>query len=232
MNNYTFDIDALRRLLSDIILANCPDEFTRWLTEAVIDPTDTLPFNEFKAMFSRLPRKLASGPITASPAQKKRFKREFGLYIDHWDIQRIARLWMIAQLEDSDKTSYVGYINDLFSHAEMNELATLYAALPVFAYPEEWVLRCAEGVRSNIGVVLDAVLLNNPYPAKYLNESAWNQLILRAFFTDKDSSQIIGVEKRANKALAKSLKEYIEERQAADRSINEALWTILKINDI
>ncbi|MDQ2862379.1 MAG: EboA domain-containing protein, partial [Bacteroidota bacterium] len=110
---------------------------------------------------------------------------------------------------------------------EMNELADLYASLPVFAYPEMWVKRCAEGIRSNIGIVLDAIMYDNPYPSKYLDEAAWNQLVLKAFFTDKDANRIIGLDARANKNLASTLIDYAHERWAAGRSVNVQLWRLV-----
>ena len=109
----------------------------------------------------------------------------------------------------------------------MNELADLYAALPVFAYPEIWVKRCAEGIRSNIGIVLDAIMYDNPYPAEYLDEAAWNQMVLKAFFTDKDVNRIIGLDERANAPLAATLIDYAHERWAAQRSVNVQLWRLV-----
>src|SRR5690606_3618806 len=105
----------------------------------------------------------------------------------------------------------------------------LYAALPILAYPEHWKEQCAVGIRSNIGYVLDAVIMDNPYPAAYLNEEAWNQLILKAIFTDKDISRIIGLEKRVNQNLVKALRDYADERNAAGRTINPELWKIVDL---
>ena len=63
----------------------------------------------------------------------------------------------------------------------MNELVALYSALPLLAYPEAWVHRCTEGIRSNIGPVLEAIMIANPYPSENLSEAAWNQVVLKAF---------------------------------------------------
>lgn len=232
MNTYSYAKDQLDQLLTSIIQQNCNDDFILWLNEAASHAQDALPFTKFKIAFSLLARKLNPSPIKLSLEQKETLGNDFGLFTAAWDIQRLCRIWLILQIDASDKETYQSKINELFSNAEMNELATLYASLPVLAYPEAWTLRCAEGIRSNIGIVLDAIILNNPYPAQYLDENAWNQLILKAFFTEKDINQIIGIEKRANKNLAKSLKDYVEERQAANRPINEKLWALIKINEL
>ncbi len=109
----------------------------------------------------------------------------------------------------------------------MNELVALYSALVGFDYAEDWQKQCSEGIRSNIGIVLEALMYNNPYPSRYLNEQAWNQLVLKAFFTDKDVKRIIGLDERANKDLAAILVDYASERRAANRSINPQLWRLV-----
>ncbi len=97
---------------------------------------------------------------------------------------------------------------------------------PILNYPEAWKLRCAEGIRSNIGTVLEAIMYHNPYPANNLDETAWNQLVLKAFFTDKDVNKIVGLDERANQNLANTLFDYVEERWAAGRTVNPQIWRL------
>jgi len=110
----------------------------------------------------------------------------------------------------------------------MNELVALYSSLPVLAYPEEWKMLCADGIRSNIATVLEAIMLDNPYPAAYLDEAAWNQMVLKAFFTEKDIDRIVGLNQRNNKQLAATLFDYAQERIAADREVNNKLWSLVE----
>jgi hypothetical protein len=118
----------------------------------------------------------------------------------------------------------VAAIENLFLAADMNELVALYSALPLLDYPSRWKARCAEGIRSNIGDVLTAVMCDNPYPAAHLDEPAWNQLVMKAFFTDKPVDRIYRLDQRANAELAKILSDYAHERWAAGRRINPQLW--------
>jgi hypothetical protein len=109
----------------------------------------------------------------------------------------------------------------------MNEQTALYSSLYFFAYPNLWQQRCAEGIRSNIGTVLEAIMYHNPYPAKYLGEKAWNQLVLKAFFTEKDINSIVGIDERSNAELAHTLLDYANERWAAHRQVNPQLWRMV-----
>jgi len=145
----------------------------------------------------------------------------------NWTIDKLCRVWLLLQWDTTDKDKYYQTIENLFLSAEMNESVALYAALPFLAYPEIWIKRCAEGIRSNIGSVLEAIMYNNPYPLVYLDQAAWNQLILKAFFTEKNVPLILGLDKRANKELALILSDYARERWAAGRKVNPTLWRLV-----
>jgi hypothetical protein len=130
------------------------------------------------------------------------------------------------QIDPSDKNSYLAKTGSLFSGASMNELVALYSALPVLAYPLDWKMRCAEGIRSNIGTVLEAIMYENAYPFHFLDEANFNQMVLKAFFTEKNIDRIIGIDQRANGELAGILFDYAHERWAAGRTVNPQLWRL------
>lgn len=138
----------------------------------------------------------------------------------------MARLYQLSQLETRDKSSYIQLIENLFQQGDLNELTILYKALPFYAYANEWTGRCAEGIRSNMGTVLEAIMYENPYPEGHLSEAAWNQMILKAIFTDKTLTFIQGLDKRNNERLATSLLDFAEERLAAGRQVDPEIWRL------
>ncbi len=152
-----------------------------------------------------------------------------GLRVTDWTRDRLARVWWLLQLPADDEDYYVRTISELFRAAEMNELVALYSALPVLAWPERWRFLATEGVRNNIADVQAALMLHNPYPAEYLDEAAWNQLVMKAFFTDKDVFQITGLQERNNPALQQILHDYVAERQAARRSIPSGIDELISV---
>lgn len=142
-----------------------------------------------------------------------------GFTVANWALDRLARVWWLLQLPADDQPTYTKTISQLFKAGELNELVALYSALPVLAHPESWRFQATEGIRNNIGDVQSSIMLHNPYPADYFDEAAWNQLVLKAFFTDKDVTQIIGLNERKNARLAQTLTDYAAERRAAGRSL-------------
>jgi hypothetical protein len=106
----------------------------------------------------------------------------------------------------------------------MGEQVALYSALPLLPYPEEFVSRAAEGVRTNMRDVFDAVVLQNPFPAGFFSEEQWNQMVLKAVFTSRPLYTICGIDDRCNARLAEMLLDFAHERWAAGRKVTPELW--------
>lgn len=151
------------------------------------------------------------------------------LIVDQWTILRLARVWMLSLIDDQPQP-YKDFIDKLFDYADVQELTALYSALNVFHYPELWLERCKIGIRNNIEPVQQAIMEHNKYPALQLEQEAWNQLVLKAFFTGKDIPYIYGLLARDNNQLQASIVDYIYERDSAKRAIHPLLWLLAKDN--
>lgn len=191
-----------------------------WLRQQASDFLKSLQTAVFYRTFTAIPRFTGKQPLVVSPDMAAKLDQLCpGFVVTDWTLDRLARVWWLLTLPADDEPGYVRRIGELFKAAEMNELVALYSALPVLAFPEAWRFQATEGVRNNIGDVQAAIMLHNPYPADYLDEAAWNQLVLKAFFTDKDVSQITGLDRRNNARLTQTLLDYASERRAAGRSV-------------
>lgn len=147
--------------------------------------------------------------------------------INNWTLDRLVRVYLLTKFETSDKDIYTKIIDTLFETAENNEAVALISALPFLHFPNYWMLRATDAVRSNIGLVFDAITFQNPYPMQYFSELAWNQLVLKCIFNDKAIHQIQGLGERANQALANSISELAHERWAAGRTIPAQAWRLV-----
>jgi hypothetical protein len=221
---FTYDITALTSSIKSIIQNNLALDQWTWLQEkaVAVQAGQVVALN---SAFAAMPRKTGKKPILLSEEQGKAIHNfRSGLAITGWSTDRLCRLWLLIQLHTYEKNVYFRTIENLFIAAEMNELIALYSSLPVLAFPEMWKLRCSEGVRSNIGPVLESIICDNPYPSENLDDPAWNQLVMKAFFTEKPIHRIIGLDKRANADLANMLIDYAHERWAAHRTVHPQLW--------
>lgn len=216
----TRDLKMVETVFWDIISTNAETENMNWVKDKANSIAEGV-FDGLNMAFAAMPRKTGKKIVSITQDQQKKLG---DIIIGGWTIDRLTRVWLLMLPSPSNKTEYVKAIEQLFKAAEMNELVALYSALPYLQYPEEWKLRCAEGIRSNIGTVLESLMYNNPYPAAWLPDGAWNQLVLKAVFTGKDISRIIGIDKRANRELATILSDYAHERWSAQRPVDSQLW--------
>ncbi len=225
---YDYDRNGVSALLYAIIEQYSTSQARDWLMQRSNVLQDSKTVQQFNLTFSAIPRFTGKELITLPAGTISNLQQTaHGFFVRNCTLDRLARTWWLLQWPADDRTAYVQTIEGLFNAAEMNELAALYGALPLLAWPQEWKMRTAEGIRSNIGTVLEAIMLDNLYPARYLEEAAWNQLVMKAFFTDKPVHRIIGLDQRANARLAAILVDYAHERWAAGRTVNPMLWRLV-----
>lgn len=225
---YVYDQDKVSTLLSTIIRNNGNEKANNWLQQRLQLQQQTGAIPQFNQTFTAIPRFTGKEIITLSPSENEQLKELLpAFFVQGWTLDRLARVWWLLQLPVTSKSVYLDTLEKLFNAAEMNELAALYSALPLLPWPEEWTGRTSEGIRSNIGIVQEAIMLHNPYPAAYLTEPAWNQLVMKAIFTDKPLHLIIGLDERANSALAGMLVDFAHERWAAGRTVDPMQWRLL-----
>jgi hypothetical protein len=135
-----------------------------------------------------------------------------------------ARTYLLLHYPSEDEAAWMKSVRQLFETADMHELKSLYAALPLMPFQEHLVARAVEGLRTNITLVFDAVALNNPFPAEHLEEAAWNQMVVKAIFMQRPLFQILDSDRRANENLAHTLTDFAHERWAAGRSVMPEAW--------
>jgi hypothetical protein len=123
--------------------------------------------------------------------------------------------------------AFVRTLDKLFDDSDLGELVALYQGLPLFPEPEAHRARAAEGVRSNMQAVFEAIALRNPYPVEQLDDAAFNQLVLKCLFLGSPLHLVHGVDRRANPTLARMLCDYAHERWSAARPVSPELWRLV-----
>jgi len=177
-----------------------------------------LSFSQASRHFSKNPLNLSNQDVLDAG------KIRSGFSLQNWTSLQTARIILVLEALSEDSDKWLGDIEKLFESADIHEQEALYAALPIYPYQEKFTKRAAEGLRSNMTSVFDAIALNNPYPADYLVEQAWNQMVLKAIFMQRPLYQIIGIDQRLNGSLAKTLVDYVHERWSANRNVIPELW--------
>jgi hypothetical protein len=220
----------LNNLLAHIIENNASEKELQWLDSQNIKDNKAL-----QKTFVLTPRFISKkeveiileNPIVTKPKYGTLKTKASNIKKQIWTLDRLVRVLLLTNVQNKNEEDYCQTIETLFETAEINEAVALYTALPYLQYPEKWLYRATEAVRSNMGPVFDAIAFQNPYPAKYFSEAAWNQLVLKCIFNDKPIHLIEGLEERANQNLANILSDFAHERWAAHRTIPPQVWRLV-----
>lgn len=204
---------------------NPNDEQLAWLRKQHSELLNGAKQRTFFIAFSLVPRRLGKANLVLNNEDLKTATELYpGWQPQHWRVDQLARTLLVLSLIQGNPETYQSILDQLFSAADIDELVALYQALPLLPTPEKYQQRAAEGLRTNMSVVFNAVALNNPYPANYLSELAWNQMVLKAIFIDSPLYKMIGLDDRTNPKLSQMLLDYAHERWAASRTVTPELW--------
>lgn len=216
----------LKKQFKNMIRQGLPEEVFSDFERKVEEAAGTTAKIKFSLLFSGIPRMVGKQKMQASSDDLARLDAiRKGFDPAGWTVDRFCRVYLLLHLDPpGGKDEYLKRVEELFSAAEVYEQVALYSALPLYRFPEEFRFRATEGIRTNITDVFDAVALNNPYPSDYLEEAAWNQMVLKALFMQRPVFRITGIDRRANATLARILSDYAHERWAAGRQVSPELW--------
>jgi hypothetical protein len=212
-------------LLDGWIAHIAPSDGVTWLCERQSQIAGGAADYVFYTSFSAVPRHMGKADLDLSDAAREAAgAARSGWRPGGWSVDQAGRAQLVLSLPSADRDDYLATLERVFTHADMGESVALYQTLPLLPYPEAHRARAAEGLRTNITAVFNAIALHNPYPAEQFDEGAWNQMVLKAVFVDSPLHAIQGIDERANAKLARMLVDYAHERWAAGRSVTPELW--------
>jgi hypothetical protein len=196
----------------------------QWLRESVASLTSGGTDRVLFRCISLVSRKLGKAALALDAAALGEARQARpGWDPSTWTVDQAARVRLLLAAE-TESDSFVRRLDQLCATADLDELVAFYRGLPLYPDAARHRLRAAEGVRTNMRVVFEAVAHCNPYPAEQLPEDAWNQMVLKALFVGSTLAPIAGLDRRANATLARMLGDYAHERWSAGRPVSPELW--------
>ncbi len=215
-------------LLNSWLETRAPAEGLAWLQRKQQEITQKAVERNLFTAFSSVSRYLGKQKLELS-TEELQVANELitGWNPINWTLEQVGRTLLILSFPHEDEDKYVATLDKIFAAADVGESIALYQSLSLLPHPEKFKLRAAEGIRSNMTSVFNAVALYNPYPARYLDDLAWNQMVLKALFVGSPLQPIYGLESRNNEQLSQMLIDYARERLAAKRTVNTELWQLV-----
>lgn len=181
--------------------------------------------SKFNVFFSLISRFISNENIIWSKNEKEQLNRIYpGFNKTIWTKHDLTRILLIIALDVSVNKSI---LIPFFQIAEMKEQVALYKGLYFLENAPEFKNQFAEGIRTNMANVFDAIASGNPFAKAYLDEEEWNQLILKSFFMDRKIFNIQNIAQGKNEHLANMLQDYVKERWAAGRQVSLEIWRMI-----
>jgi hypothetical protein len=140
-----------------------------------------------------------------------------------WSVDQAARILILLQGGGSGD-AFAALFTQLCRTADAGEQVAFYRGLPLYPDPARLEAQAAEGTRTNMRAVFEAVAHCSPYPQEQFSENRWNHMVLKALFVGSTLHPIQGLDARANPPLARMLSDYAHERWAAGRPVTPELW--------
>ena len=211
--------------LHRILTHRLPPEAATWLEGKLQAVTTDFQSRSFFLTFGACSRFLGADRLPLTEADHRSLSAIYPNFsATEWSADELGRILLMTALP-VDRNGEV--LDKLFSTADYRELMALYRGLYFLDNAAEFTDRAREGLRTNMVGVFDAIALENPYPARYLSEDAWNHMVLKAMFMQRPIYRIYRIEDRKNAKLADIFMDYAEERWSAHRPVSPELWRFI-----
>lgn len=228
---YQADLDKILSLFKEILAEQAPEALAlieKKRDDIISQKSDSAYF----ITFSVLPQKVHNKEATYNQKDLKTaadIRKNWDL--SKWSLDQVARTYLLLLVARYRPADFNITLDKIISAADAHELITLYQAFQLFPNPEQLLLHATNGIRCNMISAFNAIALNNPYPADYFNEIAWNQLVVKTLFVDSPVDQIQGLQRRANLPLTHMLINTVLERSAANRPIRPEIWYLIGLTN-
>jgi hypothetical protein len=209
-------------LLTGWLRRQLPAAAAGWLNEQLAGPATAADRDLYVAL-GLVPRRLGRGDVDLTEADLAQAQAARpGWDPRGWSVDQAARILILLTAGGGERfaTRFV----QLCRTADVAEAIAFYRGLPLYPEPLLLEAQAAEGTRSNMRAVFEAVAHRNPYPREQFSENRWNHMVLKALFVGSTLAPIQGLDERANPALARMLCDYAHERWAAGRPVAPELW--------
>lgn len=214
----------------DVQLARAlPSASQQWLQAAqrqVAAGLSPVEFAGLIAVASRyVPRRAALGIDAAARSQA--FEVVEGWNPERWSLLEAARVRLVLARTDLPAPTLVEALETCFAYADIGELCALYRSLCLLPGAQRWVWRAAEGCRSSMRAVFEAVACDSPFPVLHFDDLAWRQMVIKALFVEAPLWRVYGLDRRLDAELARMALDLAEERRSAGRPVQPELWLVL-----
>lgn len=214
--------------LHSALLQQCPESSAQWLDQVLksIESTSD-PSAEHQIASAMARRKLGDGPFNVTLVSAEGVSSE----ISHWLCSDAARILLALALVSVTEQALPSLLSELYANSDERERAALLMGMSLLDQNGQWSTEAEDCCRTNSLILLAAIGMNNPYPARHFASRAFNQLALKSLFLGLNIANIQGLRGRRNSELSMMCAGFIDERVAAGRDYPISIWLAIRMSD-
>ncbi|HHO59129.1 MAG TPA: hypothetical protein ENJ64_02720 [Thiotrichales bacterium] len=203
-------------------LPSIPTSGQQWLQQALDAIITSDDATESLGLYSAMAkRKLGDALLQQASPVDTNFSP---LDIRHWHVADAGRLILLMSAILNAPQQTENLITAYYRMGDEAEHIALIHGLIFFAPADYLTTIALDAGRTNSLELLAALTLDNPYPASFYNEAAFNQMVLKGLFLGLAIERVVGIEQRANAELTRMCENYVVERENAGRSVPADIW--------
>jgi hypothetical protein len=170
----------------------------------------------FLILWTGAARRLGQAPLEGPTAEEGKL----AFFPAGWPADEYGRVLLLQAVLDARLPEvHAALVQELFMTGDLRERVAVLRALPHLPEPERFVALGVEAVRNHVIPIVEAIACENPYPARFFSEEAFNQLVLKCLFSEIALERVVGLSGRVTPELGRMVEGYANERRAAGRPV-------------
>ncbi|HEY6727888.1 MAG TPA: EboA domain-containing protein [Polyangiaceae bacterium] len=211
-----------------LVLTRASEQAAAWFERQA----EALTIASFPVAYAGAGRRLGEHAVTLEPAEREAVARAGLESPEGWrlcDVGRSALLQRALDVAPSDQ--HEPFVTQLFKRSDNREREALLKTLPMLPEPGRFLATAIDACRSHVQSVFEAIACENRYPAQHFPDPAFNQMVLKAFFTGVSVNRIVDLGRRVTPELSRMALDYASERTAAGRPVPHDLGLVTLSRD-
>ncbi len=216
------------RLLRSWLASRLDETAASWLERASDEVAAGVDDGRFCSLFSLASRHAPRGGLEPSEGERAAAAARLeGWNPERWTLLETVRTALILAHRDLDGPGIESALEEAFRYPEMGEQCALYRSLAHLPDPARFAWRAGEGARSNMRVVFESACCDTAFPARWFDDVAWRQAVIKCIFVGAPLWRIWGLDGRLDPELARMALDLADERRSAGRAVHPQLWMCL-----
>lgn len=214
--------------LHSVLERRVPPQVREWLSSVIGDAEVRFEEHRFLYAYAAAARMLGKVPLGLDLEDVVQLERAGVCWPLVRSLDELGRVWLLlsaAAVLPHERGQAL--VEACYEAGDVSERRAVLRSLALLPSPGRFVPLAAEACRSHIQPIFEAVACENPYPVDQFPELTFNQMVLKALFTNVPLARIMGLERRMTAELKRMAADYASERRAAGRPVQEDVQRLL-----